>query len=431
MEVLVSLIFVTVQAVSVLMLSAAFIPIRYPQRRLAPWFAGVTIFLFCIGHLPPVCNFPLHHLISIAALSVLICVALDGTAAVKLLCAVCSYAVLTALRIFCLFAALYVLKLPFEDLRGNPNLYTLLALLTDGVQFCAAYLTWRALHEHRREAHRVSRSHLITVLAMPVFTVLTMIILLQVTQAAVPPLVLIDAVIMLLANVGVVLFAAKTEKDEEVKRQYAALQDELTTQAQQADTWQQAHAKQRKITHDFRGHLAVLHGLLEQGQTEQAREYIAQLTQLTESRKAVECGNPFISALLNQKHTAAHAQHTQMEFVINNLSSLPVADTDMVVILSNLIDNAQEACNALTGDKKISVKMLMRGPELQLTVGNTAPEALVIAPRMAGLLPTTKPDAQEHGFGLQNVCEVLQRYGSVPMVECEGGWFQFSAEIVQ
>lgn len=44
-------------------------------------------------------------------------------------------------------------------------------------------------------------------------------------------------------------------------------------------------------------------------------------------------------------------------------------------------------------------------------------------------IPTTKPNAQLHGFGLENVKTLLHKYNGEYAMEYDEGWFTFTGEI--
>lgn len=46
-----------------------------------------------------------------------------------------------------------------------------------------------------------------------------------------------------------------------------------------------------------------------------------------------------------------------MEFEVNDLSHFPLSNDECVVVLSNLLDNAIEACSVCAGEKLIRIRM--------------------------------------------------------------------------
>lgn len=108
-----------------------------------------------------------------------------------------------------------------------------------------------------------------------------------------------------------------------------------------------------------------------------------------------------------------------------SLSNLPFDVSDMVVLLSNLLDNAIEACQQYDkGDKAIHV-MAVAQQDFFISVRNTSEPVVIIS----GSIPTTKPEPQMHGFGLANIRLILEKYSGEYTMFYENGWFQFTADI--
>ena len=99
--------------------------------------------------------------------------------------------------------------------------------------------------------------------------------------------------------------------------------------------------------------------------------------------------------------------------------------SDIVVLLSNLLDNAIEACQQYDkGDKAIHV-MAVAQQDFFVSVRNTSEPVVIIN----GSIPTTKPEPQMHGFGLANIRLILEKYSGEYTMFYENGWFQFTADI--
>ena len=61
--------------------------------------------------------------------------------------------------------------------------------------------------------------------------------------------------------------------------------------------------------------------------------------------------NVIVDAVLNTKYQEIRDKGIVFVFKINDLSSLNISDEDVVVIMSNLLNNAIEACEKCRGDK--------------------------------------------------------------------------------
>lgn len=117
-------------------------------------------------------------------------------------------------------------------------------------------------------------------------------------------------------------------------------------------------------------------------------------------------------------------QNIQIHFEVNDLSNLQLDSVDITTILGNLLDNAIEACVIYGENSQIQVKVLL-GNTLFFAIRNTCKPVKIIGE----YIPTTKPNAQLHGFGLENVKTLLRKYNGEYAMEYDEGWFTFTGEI--
>ena len=121
-----------------------------------------------------------------------------------------------------------------------------------------------------------------------------------------------------------------------------------------------SYTAQRKMTHEFRGYLFALSDMLANGDTEAAQSYLDELrVRQTERILLVNTHNPIIDAILNQKGYAAKEQDIDLHFEINDLSDVAIPSVDLTVVMSNLLDNAIEACEKLEKQqRRMTVKAI-------------------------------------------------------------------------
>lgn len=117
----------------------------------------------------------------------------------------------------------------------------------------------------------------------------------------------------------------------------------------------------------------------------------------------VNTHHSILDALFNTKASEAIQEGIEIDFRVNDLSMLPFEAADMVVLLSNLLDNAIEANRSYCGSKKIHVIALWKKSFL-FSIRNTSNPVRI----ENNTIQTTKPDPQLHGFGLSNVKLILE-----------------------
>lgn len=215
--------------------------------------------------------------------------------------------------------------------------------------------------------------------------------------------------------------ASSTQEDTEsmLLRQHMEMQQESMT------ALEQNYRMQRKSAHEFEHHMQVLRDLLEHDEVGAARDY---LDRLKKNRSihvmSVSSNHPVIDVILNQKYQTARENEIKMQIQVNDVSALTIPTDSLVVVLTNLLDNAIEACRRLDGYREIFCSILY-DDGLYISIRNTSEEVAIVD----GKIPTSKRDSLSHGFGLLSVTYVLDKLDAEYTFGYEEGWFHFAAEI--
>lgn len=134
--------------------------------------------------------------------------------------------------------------------------------------------------------------------------------------------------------------------------------------------------------------------------------------------------HPMIDAVLNQKYQLAKEKKIEMQVHVNDLSKVSLPTDAIVVLLSNLVDNAIEASELCSNAQIIHLSFLADS-SLFLSIENTSNPVEIIN----GEIVSTKLPKEEHGYGLANVMRILQDLHAEYTYYYSEGWFRFVAEI--
>ena len=177
----------------------------------------------------------------------------------------------------------------------------------------------------------------------------------------------------------------------------------------------------RTLRHDMRNHMAVLQGLLDNGDTGKAEEYLRELlgsAALSGGRRI--CAHETANAVLSVKLGEMERLGIPADFQVNLPEKLDISDTDLCALLGNALDNAMEACTKVkTPD--IRLRCRMDKGMLMLMVSNP-----LSGDEKPGL-GTTKADGKNHGFGLPGMAEIARRCGGSLDTRTEDGRFELIA----
>ncbi|OCA92083.1 GHKL domain-containing protein [Pseudobacillus wudalianchiensis] len=110
----------------------------------------------------------------------------------------------------------------------------------------------------------------------------------------------------------------------------------------------------QSLRHDFINHVQVLHGLLKLEKQAQALDYAASLFKEVQAIESIKLNvdNPGLSVLLQTKKLSAQNYNIDIQFTISSDPFDMIKTTDLIKILSNLIDNAIDATIELPEDER-------------------------------------------------------------------------------
>lgn len=216
------------------------------------------------------------------------------------------------------------------------------------------------------------------------------------------------------------------EKNELERKQAASREAWLTQQLEQQLAYYKnmtdAHKKLRSFRHDTRNHYLCLDSLLLKGDIEEARKYVASISTVTSYSEIIINTNNFVfDALLTDKIGIAAAKNITITTKIAISRELAIANFDWCILFGNALDNAIEACEKVTEEKRqIWVKVQERGRLLNVSIVNTA----AVEPLVDGeFYKTSKSDKEHHGIGLSNIAAVVEKYNGVLQTSFKEGKF--------
>lgn len=350
----------------------------------------------------------------------------EGSAMYRIFLSIMFYAILCTIENFVFTGFLSFQDWRYADLLSHSLFPFLLGLL---VRFIAFFICF-ALNKLRTAQNTQPAAW--TWYSLP--TVLSFLCILMVfclnhsyAQGGIEPFPLFLCGAFLVAiNIAAVALVSWMEQSSYLREESLSLRSQIKAQSEGIEALSASNTAQRKMTHDFRAHLETLGSLLDQQEIEYAKEYIHKLHDgQTERIFLVNTHHAAMDAILNQKANTAKKHGIDIQFVVNDLSPLKIDSVDMTVIISNLMDNAIEACNKLPQEeRRIYVKVLL-DDALFFSVRNTSPFVQVYN----NAVITTKNNSLLHGYGLQNVRTILKKYDSFFGLDYKDGWFSAYLEV--
>lgn len=212
--------------------------------------------------------------------------------------------------------------------------------------------------------------------------------------------------------------------DQVVQRQNSRYRAQL--EQQRAEALLDSYTEQRRLTHEFTNHMTALTALLDQGDLKGAQAYIASVSKTVAAGTTImDTHNPLLDSILSKKYEKAAKVGVNIYFDLCDLKRMPFDSMDMVIVLSNLLDNATRAA-AQALPPEVHVRIRKTPEEYLISVRNRVQEDLLLE---EGKLPGTTKKESGHGMGLANVQDVLRKYGAEYTVSCRDRWFRFTCAI--
>lgn len=172
----------------------------------------------------------------------------------------------------------------------------------------------------------------------------------------------------------------------------------------------------RSFRHDINHHLYILSGLGKEDKIEELKGYVKKMAENYETMKGIHTGNFIADCIIS--HTLYKLQERKT-FHFDLEGHFPedffLEDIDFCILLSNLLENAKEALEKVTGETFLQIEIKSFNQWFYLTIRNN-----VISDEV-DFQTTSKLDKRNHGFGIQSVRRVVEKYHGSVVWNCENG----------
>ena len=235
---------------------------------------------------------------------------------------------------------------------------------------------------------------------------------------------LISLAIGLIAlNIFVYIFL-KNEVDRQIELERA---NTLYKHAEELHiVYQQLNNERRKLAaenHEFRNLVSSWKTLLENKEYNKLNKMFYDIcSEMSSHINVISTGNTTIDSVLNTKYYEAIDKGISFEFILDDLSEITIDDADLIILMSNIYNNAIEACEKVlcdnnSGRVEISTKCITKLNKLFFTVRNSYDGQINYD------MSTTKKDKTLHGYGINAIKSVIAKYNGNYYTEMDGNVF--------
>ncbi|MBQ3081416.1 MAG: sensor histidine kinase [Clostridia bacterium] len=199
----------------------------------------------------------------------------------------------------------------------------------------------------------------------------------------------------------------------------------LTLQTLQHENLKERIAEARRAKHDIRHHIVYLDSCLQNGEYEEAKEYLKVYKKsLPDDSAIVFCEHPVVNSLL--LYYAQLSKNNSVDFDVAAAAipqSTKLPDDVFSVVFGNLLENALDACCEQTEGKRIILlKSKADEDSFFLHIENSYNGEALLSKN--GVFVSSK--AHGSGLGLASIKAIVQRYNGIFETSQDNGRFAVS-----
>ena len=199
---------------------------------------------------------------------------------------------------------------------------------------------------------------------------------------------------------------------------------QLTMQSLQYENLRERINEARREKHDFRHHIALMIGYLDNGDFDNLKNYLHSFMRtLPEDCNIIFCENYALNMLLVYYSQLSKQNGINFSAEISVPAEIKVSDSDISVLIGNLLENAIDACSVQKSkDRKIIMCGCIKNSCLLFTIDNTFEND--IRKNADGVFSSTKHNG--NGIGIESAKAIVKRYNGIMRTEQKNGLFYVS-----
>ncbi len=157
----------------------------------------------------------------------------------------------------------------------------------------------------------------------------------------------------------------------------------------------------KTVRHDIRHHNNNVAAMLKSGDIKGALKYIEEYNLSLDSFKQTEfCPHVTVNAILNSFYSKATSDGIKVSVSADTKPDIGVSDTDLVAILSNILENAVNGCKESEKEKEISVNIKTVSDKTVIVCSNPCRDGLEVENLMI----------KQKGIGISSILFSARKY---------------------
>ncbi len=178
----------------------------------------------------------------------------------------------------------------------------------------------------------------------------------------------------------------------------------------------------REFKHDIENQFLVLNDMLENNDTDSAKEYLVKLSSFVRlANRLCYTGNNAVDSIVNIKGSLAQTYGIEFICKVNVITNIKADELELCRIIGNALDNAIEGCQrAGVSHKHIWISLMEEREKLFIVITNTSDKV------DTSVLTSTKKEQGLHGIGINSIKSSVDRLGGLVSFDYDDGIFKLN-----
>lgn len=159
------------------------------------------------------------------------------------------------------------------------------------------------------------------------------------------------------------------------------------------------------LNHDLEKHFIYLKTMVQEGNSNKVISYIDDILEnkLLKMQKIMFTDNDVFNAIINTRLEICRVKNIYPSINVDNNAIAEIKSDDITILFGNIFDNAIEAVEK-ANKKIIILNVQIQGEYVSIYMENS------FDGKLNNELKTRKRNKYEHGFGLKNVKNIIEKY---------------------
>lgn len=311
----------------------------------------------------------------------------------------------------------YGLSLSVSKLTSDEFLFPIIVLLSACFQVIITMLITRIIDFYRKNAPRIYTTIILIVCSLGLFSIILFVTFAD-TQYMPAAIIAILLVMFCAALCGGLLRDQLRVQQERLRLEF--LEQQSADQITHYTALYQHSRDIHKLRHDMKNFILSADSLLQQEQYDALHKHFASFLNAVQPPTLTDTGNPLLDAVLSAKR--ADAPNIPFHLQIPALSYTHIDPMDVAMLLATALDNAIAGCKGELSPY-ILVKITQQAQMVSLLVKNPTHQPIITKQNR---LISQKANPEQHGYGMQGMERIAQKYYGSLNWNCINNTFELS-----